>query len=192
MSFFPAMIRTLTRGHYHLNRCNLSVRHLSGAIPGAEKSIDVVAPEQFLSDLDDASVRSELGKLRQTESELMSQIEASPVSIDWDHWKDTIRYPGLVDEVKQIFDEIKTPDLEEEKKEADAHIESVFNPIIEHYDQLVKEAEEETQRIKKELEETEFIRDNIETLSAEEFLKKHPSMKKSIEDDIANNKWFVE
>lgn len=192
MTLLPSVLRNLARESHHFSKYALPIRHLSAIAPESEKSFDVVASERFLSDFDDVSVRAELSKLRQAETELMGQVESSAVTIDWDHWKKAIRYPGLVDEVKQIFDEIKTPDLEQEKKEAEAHIESVFNPIIEHYDQLVTEAEEETQKLEKDLGEAEFIRDNIQDLSSEEFLKRNPSLKKSIEDDVANNKWFVE
>lgn len=184
--------RRLIRNPRYLPTGALYARQSSTNVAVDESAIDAIGPDQLAKEFDDSKIRSELAKLRQTEAELMAQLDKPSVSIDWDKFSENIKFPGLIDELKQIYESTEPPNVDEEKAKAAAQIESVFNPIIEQYDTLAKEAEEDTLKLEKEMEEINFMRDNIKDMPIDEFLKKYPSVKKSVEDDIANNKWFVD
>eukprot|EP00177_Eucheuma_denticulatum_P006356 GFKZ01011587.1.p1 GENE.GFKZ01011587.1~~GFKZ01011587.1.p1 ORF type:complete len:197 (+),score=46.12 GFKZ01011587.1:97-687(+) len=149
-------------------------------------------PSEWFKSFDEAAIRGHLAKLRDIENELVSSMAAQEESIDWDHWKSVIKYPGLVDELKQIHESMPVPDAEEEKKRLAEAAEATFAPIIAEFEKLAMEGEAETVELEKRAAEVTYLRDNLGELTVEEFLEKYPGVKASIEDDIANNRWFSE
>lgn len=166
-------------------------RRSFAAAAATENEIQSFDPNQWFPQFSDSAVRSELSKIRDIESELMQALEVKEIPIDWDHWNTQIKYPGLVDELKSLYENTPVPDVTETRKAIDEQIDSVFQPIIDGFSKMAKEAEEETARLEKRCEEVTYLRDNLTELTVDEFLDKYPAVKKSIEDDIANNRWFV-
>lgn len=160
-------------------------------------STDALSPnvddrEAILKDFDEPAIRSELNKLREVENDIKSALDSRTTPIDWDSWRKEIAYPDFVDEVKEIYDSVPPLDVEEHKEKARKKVDEVFDPIISQYEALSKEAEAETIELEKKMDEVTFLRDNIQNLSVEEFLEKYPAVRKSLEDDIKNNRWFVD
>lgn len=151
-----------------------------------------ISRESIFTDFDDVGLRSELNKLRDVENDLMAKVNETSPDIDWDHWRGVIKYPGVVDEMKVAYDSVPVADIPAEMEKARIQVDEVFDPMIKEYKEMAEEAEKETLRLEKSVEEVSFFRDNIKTLTVEEFLEKHPAMKKAIEDDVRNNKWYNE
>ncbi|PXF48543.1 ATP synthase subunit d, mitochondrial [Gracilariopsis chorda] len=168
-----------------------TARRSYAAATTKENEIQSFDPSQWFPQFSDTAVRSELSKIRDIESELMQALDVKEVPIDWEQWNIQIKYPGLVDELKSLYEATPVPDIAETKKAIDDEIEAVFQPIIEEFSKMAKEAEAETAELEKRCEEITYLRDNIANLTVDEFLDKYPAVKKSIEDDIANNRWFV-
>lgn len=155
-------------------------------------SAEAGSPAELIETMDEAEVRTELSKLRDSENELMSALKRDPVEIDWAHWKSQIAYPGLVDDLQKEYETEVESDIEADIEGAEKEINSLFDPIIAQYDKMATEAEQDTIEIEKQLADVTFIRDNIKDLSLEEFFNKYPKIKENIEKDIIENKWFVE
>lgn len=148
-------------------------------------------PSEWFTDVEDSSVRNELNKIREVENDMLSSFATREAEIDWSHWKSEITYPGLVDELKAMHDSSPVPSIEEEAKKAYKEIENAFVPVLKEFETLSKDVEAETAKLEARLKEVTFLKENLENLTVDEFLEKYPSVKKSIEDDIANNRWFV-
>lgn len=148
-------------------------------------------PAEFFKGLDDNAVRVQLSKLREIENELVSQMSTKEEPLDWAHWQSDVHFPGLVDELKEIHENIPVPNVEEEKKRLAMETEETFGPIIKEFTRLAEEAEEEMVALEKRAADVTYLRDNVRDLTVDEFLEKYPTVKASIEDDIANNRWFV-
>lgn len=147
-------------------------------------------PSEWFKSFDEAAIRSHLAKLRDIENDLLSSMSTKEEPLDWDHWNSVIKYPGLVDELKKIHESLPIPDVEEEKKRLVAATEATFAPMIAEFEKLAIEGEAETVELEKRAAEVTYLRDNVGELTVEEFLEKYPGVKASIEDDIANNRWF--
>lgn len=170
-------------------------RNLTSAVATNDapaSGVQVLEPEKYFSEFDDSSLRLEMKKLRDSENEAIKAYNVKVVPVDWDHWRSEITYPGLVDELKEIYDSAPMPDYEEEQVKARNHVIKVFDPIIEHYEKVAEQSKIDAIEIDKQLKECAEVRDNIKTLSVEDFLKKFPSIKKSVQDDVANNRWYVD
>lgn len=148
-------------------------------------------PAKLFTEVDDTSIRTQLAKLREIENDLASQVALKQEPMDWAHWQSNIQFPGLVDELKKIHESIPVPNIEEEKRRIAKETEETFNPIIEEFAKLAKEAEEEMMTLEKRADDVTYLRDNIRELTVDEFLDKYPTVKASIEEDIANNRWLV-
>lgn len=149
-------------------------------------------PAEWFKSFDEAAIRGHLAKLRDIENDIVSSMMAEGEPLDWDQWRSTIKYPGLVDELKQIHDSLPVPDVEEEKKRLVTETEATFAPIIAKFEQMAADGEAATVELEKRAAEVTYMRDNVADLTVEEFLDKYPGVKASIEDDIANNRWFAE
>lgn len=154
-----------------------------------DQSID--SPTELLKDFDDPGIRSELNQIHEAENELLQAVSVKADPIDWSHWNDQIKYPGLVDDMKEAFDAYPVPDMEEEKKKMIEKIDVVFKPIIDSFSSAIEASEAETKVLEERVEELKFLRDNLDELPLEEYLKRYPGIKKSLEEQIANNKWFL-
>ncbi|KAI0565568.1 ATP synthase D chain (ATP5H) [Gracilaria domingensis] len=164
-------------------------RSLAAAASDAE--IQQLDPSKFFQEFSDSSVRTALSKMRDIEAELLQAIDVKDTPIEWDQWKAEISYPGLVDELKAAYDASPVPDVEDARRKADEEIQATFKPIIDEFTALAKESEAETAELEKECEELTFLKDNFADMTVDEFLDRYPTVKKSIEEDIANNKWFT-
>lgn len=150
------------------------------------------SPAQLMEQFDSSEVRTELSKLRDAESDLMTQLKATDVTIDWEQWKRDIKYPGLVDELKKEYESGEQHNLEEDQKLMTKELNALFDPIISQYEKMALDAEEDTAHIEKQLEQVEYMRDNIDNMPLDEFFKRYPKIKQSIEKDVVDNKWFIE
>lgn len=182
-----------TSARHFVRSQQIAPRFLSAtAVSGSDNSsIEQFDPSKWFPEVKDLSIRAELNKIREHESEILSLLDQQSDPIDWDKWAQEISYPGLIDEMKKAYDAIPIPNFEEQAKESEAQIEQTFEPIIKKFEQIAKEKEEEIANLEKRIDETTFLRDNIENLTIDEFLEKYPTVKESIEKDIRENKWFV-
>lgn len=187
-----SLAHSLVRRHNVIAPISAPLRRICTTTNSNAISANVDDHEAILQDFDEPAIRTELNKLREVETDLKNTLDAKSAPVDWEHWRKEIAYPGLVDEVKEIFDAMPPIDIEEQKEKAEKQVNDVFDPIIAHYETLSKEAEAEVAELEKKLDEVTFLRDNISNLSVQEFLEKYPAVKKALEDDIKNNRWFVD
>lgn len=164
-------------------------RALSAAAQMSE--VQRLDPSTWFSDFDAASVRAELNQLREVENEIFQIINTKVVPVDWEYWAQEIKHPGIVSELKELHDNTPIPNIAEATAKSQQEIEDVFNPIIEEFQKITEAAREETAQLEEETRQYTFLRDNIGELPIDEFLAKYPSVTKSIEEDISNNKWFI-
>lgn len=185
--------RQLARSNHGLVASRIAPRAFASA--AADKSTEELArfePGEWFQDFSDPQIRSQLNKLRDLENDIISTVSPKmDTSLDWSEWESEIKYPGLVKELKAIHDKVPIPDVDEEKAQLSKKLDDIFNPIMAEFAQLAKEAEAETLQLEERANEVTYLRDNLNKLSVDEFLEKYPSVKASIEDDIANNRWFV-
>lgn len=170
------------------------LRRMSSAAPPTTGSIDDVTPfdpTQFFTDVDDAQVRSQLNKLRELEIEITSKLSSKMDAMDWSHWDSVIKYPGLVKELKNVHESMPLPDVKAVQEEFVKKAEDTFNPIIEEFEKLAVESEAEVKELEERAAEVAYMADNLKEMTVEEFLDKYPELRKGIEDDVKNNRWFV-
>lgn len=148
-------------------------------------------PAEFFKEIDDNAVRAQLSKLREVENDIASQMRIEEEPLDWAHWQSSVQFPGLVDELKKIRESIKMPDIEEEMRVHEKKLEDTFGQIIVEFERMAEDAEEEMVALEKRAANITYLRDNVRDLTVDEFLEKYPTVKASIEDDIANNRWLV-
>lgn len=151
-----------------------------------------INPSEWLAEFPDGAARSELAKIRDVEDEIISTVNVEAEPIDWDHWRNEIRYPGLVDELKLIHDDTPMPDMEAEKKRLQQAVEDTFNPVIAELEKVAADVEQETVELEKRAADAQYLHDNIRELTVEEVLEKFPAIRESIEKDVKENRWFVE
>lgn len=174
----------------------LATRPASSAALGKAKATRMedfkpLEPAEWFPEFEDAGVRTQLLKLREMENDLMATVSMNSEPVDWAHWEKTIKSPGLVQELKEIHENLAIPDIAAEKEKLAKNVKEVFDPIIAEFTKLAKESEDETAKLEARAAEVTYLRDNIRDLTVEEFLEKYPTVKASIEDDIANNRWFL-
>lgn len=148
-------------------------------------------PSEWFTDVEDASVRKELSKVRAIEEDLISELSKELPPIDWDAWRAQVRVPGFVDEMKAAYDSIEMPNFDEECKQARKDVEEAFAPLLKQVEQAMKETDKDAESMRAQLDEMTYFHDNIREITVDEVLEKYPKMREEIEDDIANNRWFV-
>jgi ATP synthase D chain, mitochondrial (ATP5H) len=148
-------------------------------------------PSNWLAGEGAPQVRAELARIRQAEDDAIAAVTEDVPEIDWDVWRKEISYPGLVDELKAAHDSVKVPSVEEERLRLQAEVTAAFEPLLAKLKQHAIDAENNSTKYKRRLEEITYLHDNVASMPIDEFLEKYPAVKKSIEDDIKNNKWFV-
>lgn len=164
------------------------------AVPYTKQSMGDHArfdPSQWLTNETDPSVRSELTRIRQAESETIAALSKDVPDIDWDHWESQIDAPGLVAKLKKAYSEVPILNMDEERERMQKEIREKFEPLLMKVEAHAIEAGENEKLYKKRLEEVRHLHDNLEEIPLEDFLAKYPAVKKSLEDDILKNKWFV-
>lgn len=139
----------------------------------------------------DPAIRSELLRIRQAEDETIGALTKEVPEIDWEHWEETIDAPGLVAKLRKAYDEVPVPDMEEERQRLHKEIHDAFEPLLAKIKQHALDAEAQEKVYRKRLEEVSYLHDNINDIPLDEFLAKYPAVKKKLEDDIIENKWFV-
>lgn len=189
---FSSLVRSLVRRRSAVAPIASPLRQFSALSTTDALSPKVEDRESILEVFDDPSVRAELNKLREIESDLKNTLDAETAPIDWEHWAKQITYPHLVDEIKEIYESTPDPDIEHHMEIAKKKVNEIFDPMIAEYEALAKESESGTAELEKKLEEVTFLKNNFRNLSVEEFLEKYPAFRKSIEEDIKNNRWFVD
>ena len=163
-------------------------RALSSTAPTESQLLD---PNSVFSEFDAASIRSEVNKLREIENEIYQTVSTPVAAVDWKQWESDIKYPEFVAELKELHDSTPEPDVAEETAKIQKEIEDVFDPIIAKFEKLAEESAQETAELEAEVAKFTDLRENITELPMDEFLDRFPTVKKSIEDDITNNRWFV-
>lgn len=147
---------------------------------------------EYFSEYADASARSELGKIRDIEDEMIATLTAEAEPIDWAHWRKEIKHPTIVDELKVLHNETPAANTDDERARMEKVIEDTFNPMLQELRNAASEAEAEAAEYEKQAEEISYLHDNIADLSVDEFLEKYPTVKASIEKDLQEGKWFDE
>lgn len=148
-------------------------------------------PSKWLTDETAPQVRAELARIRQAEDEAIDAVTGEVPDIDWAMWKETIVYPGLVDELKAAYESVPVPDFETERERMHAEVNAAFEPLLAKLAKHAKEAEESSKMYKSRLEEISHLEKNLAEMPIDDFLEKYPAVRKTIEEDVKNNKWFV-
>ncbi|OVA18152.1 zinc finger protein [Macleaya cordata] len=108
-----------------------------------------------------------------------------PEPIDWEYYRKGIG-SRLVDMYKEAYESIQIP----------KYVDNVTPQYKPKFDALVvelKEAEQrslkESERLDKEIAETQELKQKISTMTADEYFAKHPELKKKFDDEIRNDYW---
>lgn len=160
--------------------------------PSDLASLKRFEPSEWFPEFTNPAIRGELNKLRDLEAELIATVDVKVAPIDWDAWEKQIRHPTLLKELKEIYATMPLPDVEAETAAMHAKIEETFKPIMSNLAEMAKKTEKEVEELEKRLGEVTFLEDNLKEMPIDEFLDRYPSVKKSIANDIENNKWFVQ
>jgi len=145
---------------------------------------------ELFSEYIDPSARAELSKIRELEDEILSTASMEVPDIDWATWKAEINHPTLVDDLKVMHDATPLADGAAETARLTKVVEETFKPMLAELEQLAAEAETEAAVYEKKAAEISYLHDNVATLPIDEFLEKYPTVKKAIEKDIEEGKWF--
>ena len=133
--------------------------------------------------------RREFSNLRRAFNEVNQQLQTKfsqePEPIDWEYYRKGIG-PRLVDMYKEAFESIQIP----------KYVDTVTPEYKPKFDALLvelKEAEQlslkESERLEKEIAETQEMKKKISTMTADEYFEKHPELKKKFDDEIRNDNW---
>jgi hypothetical protein len=148
-------------------------------------------PSKWLTDETDPQVHAELARIRAAEDDAIAAVTQEVPEIDWEAWRKEIAYPGLVDELKAAHDAVPVPNVEEERARLQQAVHDAFSPLLAKLEKHAEDAEANSKVYQARLEEITHLHDNVASMPIDEFLAKYPAVKKSIEDDVANNRWFV-
>ncbi|KAG4161100.1 hypothetical protein ERO13_D01G038200v2 [Gossypium hirsutum] len=131
--------------------------------------------------------RKEFATLRRTFDEVNSTLQTKfsqePEPIDWEYYRKGIG-SRLVDMYKEAYESVEIPKF----------VDTVTPQYKPKFDALLielKEAEEkslkESERLEKEIAEVQELKQNISTMTADEYFEKHPELKKKFDDEIRND-----
>lgn len=148
-------------------------------------------PSKYLAEETAPSVKAELQRIRAAEDEAIANVTAEIPEVDWESWRKDIGYAGLVDELKAAHDAVPVPDVESERQRLQKAVFDAFNPLLAKLKEQALEAEANSKVYADRLEEIKHLHDNVADMPIDEFLAKYPAVRKSIEDDIQENRWFV-
>ncbi|TYI96110.1 hypothetical protein E1A91_D01G047300v1 [Gossypium mustelinum] len=133
--------------------------------------------------------RKEFATLRRTFDEVNSTLQTKfsqePEPIDWEYYRKGIG-SRLVNMYKEAYESVKIPKF----------VDTVTPQYKPKFDALLielKEAEEkslkESERLEKEIAEVQELKQNISTMTADEYFEKHLELKKKFDDEIRNDYW---
>ncbi|KAK1566909.1 hypothetical protein Q3G72_005930 [Acer saccharum] len=118
--------------------------------------------------------RKEFSTLRRAFDEinttLQTKFSQEPEPIGWEYYRKGIGR-RLVDMYKDAYDSIDVPNLLVELKGEE--------------EKSLKESE----RLEKEITDFQELKQKISTVTADEYFKKHPELKKKFDDEIRNDYW---
>lgn len=147
---------------------------------------------QLFPDEEDPHARAELNKLRNIEEELMSGLATTETKeIDWSYWEKEIKYPGLVQAMKEQYENTNVPDFQGALKQQQEMIHETFDPVIKEMKEFGERLDKDIEVYEKRLKEVSSMADNLDKLTVDEWLEQNPECKKEIEDDVKNNRWFL-
>lgn len=149
-----------------------------------------VNASELFSEYIDPSARAELGKIRDLEDEILTTASMEVSDIDWTSWKKEINHPTIVDDLKVMHDATPLADGEAEKVRLQKVVEETFKPMLAELEQLTTAAESEAAEYEKKAAEISYLHDNVANMPVDDFLEKYPTVKKAIEKDIQEGKWF--
>ncbi|KAL5710911.1 hypothetical protein ACHQM5_021420 [Ranunculus cassubicifolius] len=116
---------------------------------------------------------------------LTTKFSQEPEPIDWEYYRKGIG-SRVVDMYKEAYDNVQIP------KFVDT-VTPQYKPKFEALLVELKEAEqkslEESARLEKEIEEVRKLKANFSTMTAEDYFKDHPELKKKFDDEIRNDYW---
>lgn len=146
---------------------------------------------KYLSEESAPAVQAELQRIRAAEDDAIATITEEIPEIDWEAWRKDIGYPGLVDELKAAHDAVPVPNVDAERERLQKTVYDTFNPLLAKLKKHAQDAEANSKVYADRLEEITYLHDNVGEMPVDEFLAKYPAVRKSIEDDIEHNRWFV-
>ncbi|GJQ08468.1 hypothetical protein GpartN1_g259.t1 [Galdieria partita] len=167
--------------------------------PEAESSRESTSIEQKLPPLDltnlvkgrhpkDTAVYKEFQR-RFEEFEASFNIEHRPVNFE--ELRKKVRFlPYLVDELQTLYENFEPPPLDNLIKELVREVDDYYQKLIEESIEIDKRIAVRN-RLKRETKrKIQYIQDNIETITVDEYLELFPKLKKEIEEDIKERRWL--
>ncbi|KAK4523876.1 hypothetical protein GAYE_SCF00G1772 [Galdieria yellowstonensis] len=126
---------------------------------------------------------------RLEEFEASFQVEHVPVNFE--ELRKKVRFlPYLVDELQTMYENFEPPPL-------DNLIKELVREVDDYYQKLIAEAAEIDKKIavrnrlrRETKRKIQYIQDNIETITVDEYLELFPELKKEIEEDIKERRWL--
>ncbi|XP_003389325.1 PREDICTED: ATP synthase subunit d, mitochondrial-like [Amphimedon queenslandica] len=107
--------------------------------------------------------------------------------IDWSHYKDAIKKPGLVDDFQKQYSALKVPYPPDTfSEELTKKLERIEKRSLE----AIKNAKETSEQLTKELEAIKAQKP-LEEMTVDEYLADKPELKKKIDEDTYNYNWYL-
>eukprot|EP00871_Galdieria_phlegrea_P000098 jgi/Galph1/1089/GphlegSOOS_G5841.1 len=123
--------------------------------------------------------------------EFKSSYDIEAPEVDFDAIRKKVRFiPYVVDELETLYKNFKAPPL-------DNLISELVREVDEYYQKILQEAAEidkriaERNRSRREIKQKiQYIQDNVDTLTVDEYLELFPKLKEEIEEDIKERRWL--
>ena len=135
------------------------------------------------------AARAEVSRLRELHGDLVSQAKAyegAPEPIDFAHYRNVIKTPGIVDTVENAYNALTLPQF----------VNEVAGEADEAYKTLVSEAESAMNASAARLEELEAMIADAKTqvttkeTTVDEVLQRYPEIAKEIDQEIKEHEWW--
>ncbi|PIA38650.1 hypothetical protein AQUCO_02700104v1 [Aquilegia coerulea] len=133
--------------------------------------------------------RREFSKLRVAFDEvnhtLQTKFSQEPEPIDWEYYRKGIGN-RLVDMYKEAYDSVEIPKFVDT---VTPQYKPKFEALLVELKEAEKNSLKESERLEKEIAETQELKRKISTMTADEYFEKHPELKKKFDDEIRNDYW---
>ncbi|XP_047312327.1 ATP synthase subunit d, mitochondrial-like [Impatiens glandulifera] len=116
---------------------------------------------------------------------LQTKFSQEPEPVDWEYYRKGIG-SRLVDMYKEAYDSIEIPKYVDN---VTPQYKPKFDALLVELKQAEQDSLKESERLEKEVIEVQELKKKISTMTADEYLEKHPEMKKKFDDEIRNDYW---
>ncbi|EME31282.1 hypothetical protein Gasu2_20520 [Galdieria sulphuraria] len=123
------------------------------------------------------------------EFEASFKTEHRPVNFE--ELRRKVRFlPYLVDELQTLYENFEPPPLDNLVKELVREVDDYYQKLIQESIEIDKRIAVRNRLRRETKRKIQYIQDNIETITVDEYLELFPKLKKQIEEDIKERRWL--